>query len=462
MKSSPLFGRAKQRELAAAIAALYALSSPLAHATQTVTNCADAGAGSLRAAISAAVSGELVDASGLSCSLISLHTGAISFSQNDLSIKGPGTDKLTINGKYNNHTEPYRIFTHYGSGTLSIQGMKIQKGYANSVSSSREGGCIRTSGNLVLVNVEVSSCTAKASSYSPAHGGGVFVAGNMLMINSTVKYNSANGASLSATGGGVYAKGNFGAKYSTISNNTAVGATGTMIGFAGGVYARGAQTYLLGTTIANNTAGLSNGGIAVHNLSGKITIENSTISGNKSTAGTVGGLYASAANTYIDNSTIAFNTAGSATPGNAGVGAAFYGGSGTPQAVLNSTLIANNTYGATPTNKDVTVFGVTLTGSNNLIRVPDGAVPAGTIVGKCPLLGPLRNNGGTTLTHALLGHSPAIDAGNDTAGFTYDQRSSPYMRASGPPGVMMPQADIGAFEVDQSEKIFDANFEGCT
>jgi hypothetical protein len=55
------------------------------------------------------------------------------------------------------------------------------------------------------------------------------------------------------------------------------------------------------------------------------------------------------------------------------------------------------------------------------------------------LLGPLENNGGATLTHALLPGSPAIDAGDPTNAPPADQR-----------GVARPQGagvDIGAFEL---------------
>ena len=54
----------------------------------------------------------------------------------------------------------------------------------------------------------------------------------------------------------------------------------------------------------------------------------------------------------------------------------------------------------------------------------------------------LADNGGTTLTHALLPNSPAVDAGNCAGGtITVDQR-----------GIERPQSiacDIGAFELIQ-------------
>jgi len=57
-----------------------------------------------------------------------------------------------------------------------------------------------------------------------------------------------------------------------------------------------------------------------------------------------------------------------------------------------------------------------------------------------PLLQPLADNGGTTMTHALSAGSPAIDAGNNLASLYSDQRGSPFTRSAGP------KPDIGAFE----------------
>ena len=79
-----------------------------------------------------------------------------------------------------------------------------------------------------------------------------------------------------------------------------------------------------------------------------------------------------------------------------------------------------------------------------------GSVP---ILGN-PNIGPLKNNGGPTQTHALLAGSPAIDAGNtggcrDEFGvlLTTDQR-----------GINRPAAgcDIGAFELRQSSGVVAA------
>jgi hypothetical protein len=74
-----------------------------------------------------------------------------------------------------------------------------------------------------------------------------------------------------------------------------------------------------------------------------------------------------------------------------------------------------------------------------------------------PLLGPLEDNGGPTLTHALLPGSPAIDAGDPSAmpgvGDTpqYDQRGLPVTRVYGV------RIDIGAYESQAPACDFDAD-----
>lgn len=72
----------------------------------------------------------------------------------------------------------------------------------------------------------------------------------------------------------------------------------------------------------------------------------------------------------------------------------------------------------------------------------------GDLINTNPLLGTLQNNGGPTLTHALLFFSPAINAGDPnfnplafTPPLAYDQRSGPDY-----PRVVNSRIDIGAFE----------------
>ena len=134
----------------------------------------------------------------------------------------------------------------------------------------------------------------------------------------------------------------------------------------------------------------------------------------------------------ISNSTIAFNQSGAGSAGTCG-GLCLVDDYGSAQ--LESALIADNT--------SPDLGGGTVSGANNLIEISAIAVPPDTLADD-PILLPLAGNGGATKTHALASGSPAIDAGNDTAGLVTDQRSGHYARVFGV------AADIGAFEVQPS------------
>ncbi len=73
------------------------------------------------------------------------------------------------------------------------------------------------------------------------------------------------------------------------------------------------------------------------------------------------------------------------------------------------------------------------------------------IVGQDPLLGPLSGNGGVTLTHTLLGGSPAIDQGSNPDLLANDQRGSAFARTIDDPAINNASdgTDIGAVEVGQ-------------
>ncbi len=70
-------------------------------------------------------------------------------------------------------------------------------------------------------------------------------------------------------------------------------------------------------------------------------------------------------------------------------------------------------------------------------------------MGSDPLVGPLQDNGGSTLTHALLSGSPAIDAGTNN-GLILDQRGQPRtIHVQGSPGLPGSDGtDIGSLEMD--------------
>ena len=94
-----------------------------------------------------------------------------------------------------------------------------------------------------------------------------------------------------------------------------------------------------------------------------------------------------------------------------------------------------------------------ISGANNLLGSANAALPGDTLGGD-PLLAPLADNGGATLTHALLPGSPALDTGNNLAGLTTDQRGAGYVRTSGV------ATDIGAIESQPlGDSIFADGFD---
>ncbi|HET9189661.1 MAG TPA: choice-of-anchor Q domain-containing protein [Rudaea sp.] len=465
-----LSGSRKHRPLAAGVAAALALASPVAAdaaATWTVNTC-DQGysgsgtTGSLRYAATNAASGDTIDLTGLACSTISLTTGAVMFAQNSITLNGPGMTHLTVTGKYNGNTEKDRIFTHTGTGTFAVNNLSVSKGYSYAATGNAKGGCIYSAGTAYLSHVGAYFCKAFSAASGRAQGGGVYGKSAVDLKYSVVESNTASGAgNVGGYGGGVYSKNSFVAKYSTVSGNTA----GNSRGFGGGVFVYGSGT-VKASTISGNTAKDNGGGIYAHNFftsaANTLTIKNSTVSGNSAGYYT-GGVIVNSGTVYIDNSTIVFNTAAKGRFGSypftyRAPGVATSDAYNAVAVTLQSSLIANNTYGSSEYDLSVpkrSSTTVTFSGANNLVRATFAAVPSGTIKISCPLLGPLKFNGGPTQTHALLSHSPGIDQGNNVLGLSFDQRQSPFSRQSGS------ATDIGAYEVQQGDVVFNNGFDGC-
>ena len=465
----------RRRPLAAGVAAMFALAAPetLAATTWVVKNCSDAQPDSLRAIVaSSALSGDTVDLSKLgstySCpgNTIALTSGALTLQQSTITLNGP-PGGITITGYYNGAYQNDRLIRHTGTGgTLYLEHIKFEYSKFSPVAGHAKGGCIYSAGSVNLTDVTVFHCQATASAAGKfAAGGGIYARDDLKMKYSLVTANTAAGTAPAfvPSGGGVYAGKNFSASYSTISANSAPN------GNFGGIVAFGSAT-ISASTISGNSAGFV-GGLRVlgYGSTHTLSITNSTISGNHSTA-YIGGISASTAVTSIRNSTIAFNTSVSAS---ADQGPGLYilnsYAAGHPSSIeLESSILSNNTYGSIENDFGAHATSASnafnISSNNNLIRSAPGAVRPATISTACPLLAPLRDNGGLTLTHALLSHSPAIDAGNNDANLNEDQRGRPNVDPTNPypyPRSSGLGPDIGAYEVDQADIVFNAGFDGC-
>jgi hypothetical protein len=291
----------------------------------------------------------------------------------------------------------------------------------------------------------------------------------LTMQDSLISGNSAtatSGTNLNARGGGVFVEGDFASSYSTVSGNSAK-IDGTNEGRGGGLRL-GHNVTIIGSTISGNTAGQIAGGIDIASsapASLNAVISNSTISGNH--ANYLGGLYVNSGTVTVNNTTIAFNTAakGKLSGNTYAAGMAADSNNAAMSVTLQSSLIANNTYGTTTqTPSDLTVVhtsahAITFNAApaNNLIFATSAAVPSDTLKSVCPLLAPLADNGGFTWTHALLSKSPALAKGNNEDDLGFDQRGPKYLRVA--TGESAP--DIGAYEMQRADIIFATGFEGC-
>jgi hypothetical protein len=405
-------------------------------ATITVTNCSNGGAGSLRNAVAIAASGDTIDLQPLGCTRIDLTSGAIAIAQNNLEIVGPGPGSLLIDAGHLSS-----VFRHSGTGTLAIRGMTIARGFYAS-SAQAFGGCIYSAGSVALGKARVHWCVVKATGLARAFGAGIYAAGSVTLVRSQVTGNTGvdEGAFMQPEGAGVYTLGRLTAVRSRICGNHARRAGGAWVGNGlfvnyttishndGGALEAKGEALIFNSTISNNKAAwwtVTLDGVFDNVV---VAIVNSTISGNRATYNTVN---MTRGTRSIFNSTIAYNYHAGGC-----LNAAVFTSSGATH--VESTIAAKNFCGGSPYYDLGGFAGDSLIGANNLIMSSTLPTPADTITVD-PRLAPLANNGGPTLTHALLSGSPAIDTGNNAAGLTYDQRGPGHPRVNGKP-------DIGAFE----------------
>jgi hypothetical protein len=244
--------------------------------------------------------------------------------------------------------------------------------------------------------------------------------GFLTVLNSTL---SSNSAGQSSNGGAIRSGTFFKAPAdvtvmnSTISENTAPDVGG---GIAGGYWG----VSIMNSTISGNSAGDSGGGINASFL----RIMNSTISGN-SASNNGGGIDTGGA--LITNSTISGNSA--------------YSGGGIYN-YLRNLEISNTILNAGASGENIFNNGGTVTSHGYNISSDNGGgylTGPGDQINTDPLLAPLQDNGGPTLTHMPLPGSPVIDAGdpNFTPPPLRDQRGPCFYRVFGR------RIDVGSVEV---------------
>lgn len=435
-------------------------------ATFPVTNLADSGPGSLRQAVldANALAGpdQVIFAPGLT-GTITLTSGEILITDS-LVVNGPGPGVLTVSGNNQSrifHVENSAIATPID---VTLSGLTLTRG-----NTPDNGGAVFANGeNLTILDSVISDSFSGIDGTPPSGGCGGNVGfigyggGNLRIANSTLTGGTSRGFTGTSTGGNICAlnvNGRFILERSTVSGGFAQTGGGLFLHVL-----EGTGTILL-STISGNEAQSEGGGIYVSPPT-PLTIESSTISGNTAFHG--GGVHF-LANTVqsVVNSTISGNFASYSG------GGIYYWG--TVPLPLRLTTVTNNTAGLKGGNilvehtseiqldhsivangapQDFSSGSIfpsraTVTANYSLIESPGDVIPAGAnnLIGVDPLLGPLANNGGPTLTHLPLPGSPAIDAGNPAI------PSPPATDQRGFPRIFGPRVDLGSVEVQQQSAL---------
>ncbi|MBI3849481.1 MAG: hypothetical protein HY298_04205 [Verrucomicrobia bacterium] len=342
-----------------------------------------------------------------------------------------------------------RLFTVNPAVNLSVYNLTLVNG------RSTNGGAIYNSGTLVVSN---SALSGNSVSNSASGLGGAIYNNNLatlIAVNSSFFNNGCRG------GDG--------------ANNTAVNGTGFpgQVGAGGGIYNDAGNISVTNCTFAGNTSTGGrggNGGDAFLILPAGNGGAGGAAAGGAISIG--GGVLTVVNSTFVSNSCAGGN---GGTNGNGGGGVRGNGGdasggaidhSGISANLINATFFGNGCTGGTGNTNGNRLGGNLRNGAASLMTLKNtivagssagtnasGAITDGgnnissdlscnlTNVGSLnntdPRLGPLADNGGPTLTKALLQNSPAIDAGNSAVALPTDQRGSPRFGA----------CDIGAFEM---------------
>ncbi len=228
-----------------------------------VTNTADQGPGSLRAAITAANAdpdGNRIFFAPRVTGTIELQSALPNLSE-DVMIKGPGADRLRV--ARSGTAGPFRIFWIDSGTTAEISQLTIAGG-----SDVGVGGGVVNEGTLALTEAEVrentgggiantGDLTVRRSTISDNHTAGaggagiVGFAGSLAIHESTISGNAVSAGAPGNTAGGVLASGTI-----TIANSTIAGNTNPNAGNAANLGAAGAT--VKSTIVANPLGGGSN------------------------------------------------------------------------------------------------------------------------------------------------------------------------------------------------------------
>jgi hypothetical protein len=385
-------------------------------ATQTVTNCNDAGSGSLRQAVANAGSGDTIAfAFSPPCSTVTLDS-AIDI-DTDLTIDGGAPNAVEVSAQ-----NPTEVFDVASGVTATISGLTIDDGDGSESEDGPAGG-IDNYGTLTVTD----------STVTQNSGNGIYNDGTLTLSDATVSDNSTafpgagilndKGGTLTVTdstlSGNIAGSGFHGGAIAsddgTLTVNGSIISTNqtAMIGDGGGIDVHGGTATVNDSTLSKNVGG------AISEEGGTLSVTDTTLSANSGG----GGIDSSGGTLTVTDSTLWYNSDGS------GISDA-----GATVTVTASTLLGNTSDEHQAGGLEVTKGSVSVAAT----IVSDSGKKVGNCSGKItdlgynladdrtcgfsaanhslsdtkPDLGPLQNNGGPTETLALESSSPANGAVN--------------------------------------------------
>jgi hypothetical protein len=424
--------------------------------TITVTNTNDSGPGSLRQTLTDANDGDTI--SFAVTGTIRLTSGGLLIAKN-VTISGPGSNQLSIDGN-----QALFVFGIFPGKTAAISGLTIRNTEAGAGVWNEQG------------TVTVSNCLVTSNSYDALynHQGTLNLNNCVLSGNFDGLYNNLGTLNMdnSVLNGnsdlGLYSYfGLTSVNNCVISSNSSGGLVND--GPHGGppppppndpIGSPGSMT-IVDSAISDNS------GPGVWNITGFLTVLDSTLSGNSAGQASAGGgilsgtLFKAPAYVTVINSTISGNSASGFGGGIAGgywfvtIGNSTISGNSAPSGggiyTYGILQISNTILDAGASGENIFNNGGTVTSHGYNVSSDNGGGylnGPGDQINTDPLLGPLQDNGGPTHTHALLPGSPAINAGdpNFAPPPFYDQRGCPFVR------VFNSRIDAGSFEVQPPQR----------
>ena len=425
---------------------------------------------SLRYAIAAASSQDTVKLAA------GVYTEAKIVIKKSLVLTGMGAEQTVVQAAEEPFAKQGGVFRVHKGAVVRIERMTIRHGDVNGDIGG--GGGISNGGSLTLVHAVVSDNRVRdfkeTSGHIESHGGGIYNSGSLVVSHTVVRDNvSSHGLDDGGDGGGIYnyLDGDVRIYRSTLQGNRAGMAYEGPGGRGGGLSNYG-TAMIEESAVVNNHGGdggeRGGEGGGVSN-SGTMTIRSSTISGNRSGNGLEnfyggydeddfwgeggdGGGIRNGWKLVVESSTIANNHAGGvvlAGEGKAGSGGGISSVSRPGFLTLFNTMVISNAVESFPDGRSGEApdcQGHVVSLGYNLIGDAEGCILEGELETTLTdvedgLLGPLQDNGGPTVTHALLLGSPAVNAG-DPAFLPppeTDQRGFPRVSAG--------RIDIGAYEL---------------